>query len=138
MPVQTIRVADGVRYLFTCNGKSYRSLDYHRGNRGRHHKSVWSVARDEEFDIFDTADSNDWADGDNGYWGFQGHTPAEIGVDGERIAVFPDKSDNAEDWHGYPVHVSETRRPTVDLIQKWQNDDKMRFAVAEKLKRGKL
>lgn len=138
MAVRTERVSDGVRYLFTSSGKSYRSLDYHRANRGRPNKSVWSVARDEEFDIFEIADSNDWNDGERGYWGFLGHNPAEIGCDGERLAVFPFKAASADDWHGYPVHVSEVRRPTVDLVERWQHEDDMRFVVAEKLKRGKL
>lgn len=138
MPIRTERKSDGVRYLFTSNGKSYRSLDYHRANRSRPDKSVWSVPRQEEFDIFEQADSRDWEDGVHGYWGFSGHKPADIGCGGERIALFPFKADSADDWHGFPVHVSETRRPAVALVERWQQDDDMRFAVAEKLKRGKL
>jgi hypothetical protein len=138
MPIRTERKPDGVRYLFTSNGKSYRSLDYHRANRSRPNKSAWSVPRAEEFNIFEHADSNDWKDGVRGYWGFSGHNPAEIGCDGERLALFPFKTASADDWHGFPIHVSETRRPEVSLVERWQHEDDMRFAVAEKLKRGKL
>lgn len=102
MPIRTERKPDGVRYLFTSNGKSYRSLDYHRANRSRPNKSAWSVPRSEEFDIFEHADSNDWEDGVRGYWGFSGHNPAEIGCNGERLALFPFKTDSADDWHGFP------------------------------------
>lgn len=138
MTVECVVVADGYRFIATTSGKTYRSLNLHR-SEGWQHKSIWSesVSRQEEFALFDAADRDEWQDS-RGYWGFQGDTAPTIGTRNERMAHFPHKTDSADDWHGFPVHITVARRPEKGLVEKWHHEGRISFAVAKKLRRGKL
>jgi hypothetical protein len=132
----TEAVADGIRYLGCPSGKTYRSLHYHRSPTGRADKSIWAVSRAAEFALFCDADSGGWHD-TSGYWGvIQGGRP--LGADGERVGRFPEKAVSADDWHGYPLRLTPATKPDVALADGWVRSGLIRFAVGEKIKRGKL
>jgi hypothetical protein len=137
VPVRTEPKPDGIRYIATATGKTYRSLNYHR-SAGRD-KSIWTVPRGDEFALFCRADNNGWAD-HKGYWSFKGDAREIIGQRRERparIAFFPHKAAGAEDWHGYPLPLTPVQRPSVELIASWVAADHISFAAGEKIKRGR-
>jgi hypothetical protein len=136
MTIRTEAVPDGLRFISTPSGKIYRSLHYHR-SPGRRDKSIWTIPRRGEFEIFCVADSENWRD-QKGYWGFQDGANLELGSARERIAFFPRKSRSADDWHGFPVRLSPVRRPDVKLAEAWVLNGHVKFAVGQKIKRGKL
>lgn len=136
MPVITEVAPDGLRYIATASGKTYRSLNYHRSAGGRD-KSIWTIPRPEEFEVFSTADDRSWYD-DQGYWSFLERARVRLGERGERLAFFPTKVDSADDWHGYPLSLTPVRRPQPSLADSWVRADAISFAVGEKIKRGKL
>lgn len=136
MSVRTETTGDGIRYIATASGKTYRSLHYHRSLGGRK-KTIWSISRWDEFLVFSTADDRNWHD-QKGYWSFRNGTRDELGKDGSRIAFFPEKARPADDWHGFPLHLSPVQRPDVQLAKLWVAAQEIGFAVGEKIKRGKL
>ena len=135
MPVITEVAPDGVRYIATASGKTYRSLNYHRSAGGRN-KSIWVIERPEEFEVFSTADDHSWCD-DQGYWSFLGGANVKLGTRGERLAFFPTKVDSADDWHGYPLSLTPVRRPRPCLVESWLEAHVIHFAVGQKIIRGK-
>jgi hypothetical protein len=130
----------GIRYLATCHGKPYISLDYHRNRSRRSEKSIWRAifSRDDEFRLFDRADNLDWQDNLSGYWAVVEGIVTEIGADGERIAWFRYPSNPSDDWHGFPLFLDQNRRPDQSLAQRWIDTQVVSFVIGEKIKRGRL
>ena len=127
----------GVRFESTCNGKAYVSLDYHQPTSHLPNKSHWKLTRLEEFDLFDAADAYMIRDSE-GYCGFMGPRMGALGMQGERIALFPTPAPSVGYWHGFPYRVNPGRRPSTDLVNQLVKAGVLSFVIGEKLKRGKV
>jgi hypothetical protein len=150
MAVETEVVGDGLRFIATNSGKTYRSLNYHRatpsgrpppatsshGSTGGR-KSLWAITQHDEFALFSTADDLDWKD-PTGYWAIRDGGRDVLGTKHERIAHFPQKAQSADDWHGYPLYLSPVRRPDATVALEWIANETVSFAIGQKILRGKL
>ena len=137
----TKRVADGVEYGPTDNGKSYKCLFYHRG-KPTQHKSTWSdlISTSDEYGVFCTADAKNWVDDKGHYWSLRDKGETQLGTQGERIAKFP-KNGNAQlPWHGYPA--SPNRKdgdlPPKAVLQMWEDTKVIARHVLRRLRGSKI
>jgi hypothetical protein len=93
-PVSTRR--SGHRYLFYAK---------HHGRDARAAQWLPDFSHDEEFAIFDTADSHEVADEHGWLYGIRigpGGEVLDLGTWGQQVAEFPFARQN-EPWHGYPL-----------------------------------
>lgn len=136
----TTATNSGIEFRFTCNGKTYVSLNYHRGVP-TNHKSTWSDAfcRWDEFYLFDACDRENWS-GHNNYYGIVQHAARKVGSRGERTAIFPATQNVTDAWHGYPLMIRPSRGDVIpdSLITRWVDQGHLSFDQGERLKRGKL
>lgn len=117
-------ISGGVLFGPNASGKTYISLDQHRGVADDQ-KSTWhdGFARPAEYELFSTADAREWLDEKGNYWAVHNGGLTVLGSRGEHIAKFPRTSNNRDPWHGYPV--SPKRRGLVDLppdycVERWE------------------
>jgi hypothetical protein len=127
----------GVEYTSTCNGKTYLSADWHRPATAPSGKSSWSISRDEEFNVFNEADGLNLGD-PSGYWGWIGHKMEVLGNDDERIARFRTPPAGTHYWHGFPFEITAQLKPPSQLVDAWENAGSIDWALAAKLRLGKL
>ena len=110
----------GVLFGPTANGRSYLSLNAHRGQNPK--KSQWALdlRRAAEFGIFEAADAADHRDANGHFWGVRDSDGSPLGTHGERLAKFPRTQNEFDPWHGYPVTPMSGRDselPTDTIIE---------------------
>jgi len=107
----------GYRYLFTAK---------HHG--GEKKAAMWlsTIAREEEFSIFDLADLHEIADGRDWLYGVSRDDEdnlRHIGTFEEQVAEFqPGNSRTKDPWHGYPQWPVNTDGPANRRRQKCRPD----------------
>ena len=83
---------------------SHVYLFYVKHHGGALNASQWSVDREEEFAVFDSADQHDFSDERGWLYGIGRDAEGEIqdlGIWGQQVAEFPFARPD-ERWHGYP------------------------------------
>jgi hypothetical protein len=130
----------GIEFRFTCSGKTYVSLHYHRGQPDEN-KSTWddSFSRLDEFYLFDASDGANWYHGGD-YYGIVQDAARVVGSRGEHAAIFPATQNTSDPWHGYPLLIRRSRDDVVPnpIIDRWVEEGHLSFYDGERLKRGKL
>jgi hypothetical protein len=113
-PVRTVR-----------SGYHYQFYDKHHGQD--RHAAQWlpEITRQEEFAIFEAADSNDISDERGWLYGIRPRDDAnniqELGTWGQQLAEFPFARRN-ETWHGYPLW------PLIEMGPENRRGEKLRPA----------
>lgn len=133
--------ADGGILYKACDGASvYKSMDGHRSASGtKHQKSIWaeSWSRAEECHIFCEAKIEQWSDKNGDCWSVAKENQY-YGTRREKVAFFDAPQNNADPWHGYPVGnngLPIRRRPPDELLQLWQDSNRISFVTFKRLHR---
>lgn len=133
----------GVRVGPTSAGNHYLARDDHQhfahSSRNRWNDQYLPLA---QFELLEAAESNGWSDSRSHLWAVASDL-AEIGVDGERIAKFPERANHADDWHGYPVSALDPKRvhehrPEPELVSRWYDVGLITEVQRARIKRGKI
>jgi hypothetical protein len=116
----------GILFPANASGKSYISLNAHRGNGNRRYKNKWGphYTPPMEHALFCRADSSAWRDGRGHHWAIHANGTVEIGDRGEIIAKFPFNANSGDPWHGYPVEPQDGRDndcPPDAIVLAWIN-----------------
>ncbi len=136
-------VPGGILFPANGSGKTYISLDAHRGNGNRRHKNKWAPAftREMEHAVFCRADDSTWQDEKGHYWGIHGNGTVEIGDRGEIIAKFPANANPVNPWHGYPVEPQDGRDndcPPDAIVRVWIGSGTLTETLGFKIMRRRL
>jgi hypothetical protein len=97
------------RYCFTSK---------HHGG-GSSEDAKWSISREEEFSVFDTADFLEVCDDEGWYYGVLAAAGKlkDIGTWEQQMAEFP-KASEGSPWHGYPIWAVNEEAPPNRSSQK--------------------
>jgi hypothetical protein len=131
----------GVEYV-TCD--DYQSMNYHHSPSGtRHPKSIWLLSRADECHTFCKARLGDWADERGNYWAVaKDGEEQDYGTRRERMAFFPVPSNAADPWHGFPVGGKDglpfDHEPPDLLVQRWEDEKRIKYTTAARIRRGVL
>ena len=125
--------------VFPANkkGHTYKPAPYHgasihstRGGR----KTRWSIPQNGQYYVFNYADERNWMDEKaRGLFSFYNKCYTELGENGERLAFFPEPTNNNDPWHGYPVFSDEIE--DMSLIEKWADEDERDMTIMQRLLR---
>ena len=126
------KMIDGKRYGPTSNGWYYKPLDYHgkvskeKSKKGRKtkeaehkDKSPWILDKSQQYDVFLEGVKGMFMDSKN-MFSVLDNSNVIMGVEKERIALFPVPPAGTVDWHGYPVSSKEEKltNEIMDLFYK--------------------
>lgn len=133
--------SDGIMYR-SCAGTSYRSVNYHRSPSGtRDTKSIWSISRHSECNIFCESEQKSWSDTDSNRWSVAGEKAQDFGTEGERLAFFPTPTNNTDAWHGFPV-LRRGRRPfrcpPDELLTKWLSEGRISYVDQQRILKARF
>lgn len=123
----------------TTRGAYYRQLPYHaRTAAPRSDKSRWCILEPEEYGIFALAHDGEWVShpGDN-LFSLLANGRTVLGHDQERLGYFPAPGNKTDPWHGYPVHSWE-KKPSPDLLDKWEREGVVDLSLRLKIERSKI
>ena len=124
--------------------KAYLSRNDHRAFSRDTRRNKWAgdCLPQCEYDLFTTADRENWKDSRPHLWSLKPNLD-ELGVEGERIALFRDPNHSALPWHGYPVSALDPGRETAHrpervLIESWLQSRLIDEFQAIRIARGKV
>ena len=60
-----------------------------------------------------------------------------MGIDGERIALFPVPPKGTVEWHGYPV-TSKEEKLTEEIMDKFLNEKVINYTIYSRMQRRDL
>jgi hypothetical protein len=136
-------VQSGVLFPASEFNSSYLSRNDHRSFAdGPRNKWSASCPPVREYKVFCIAEDNGWRDDRPNLWGIEAGLP-EIGGNGECLAKFPDPSNAADNWHGYPVSARDLRReyehrPKPALVRQWREIGVISETQEARINRGKV
>jgi len=84
--------------------------------------------------VFDLADRGLWISSDC-YLALLNDGSVLLGTEEERLAIFRFPSAGNSDWHGHPISGI---RPTVELLNQWENAGIISEPTRRKLEAGRL
>jgi hypothetical protein len=132
-------------------GLSYQFTPKHHGGPGGKGQAQWlsTLTFEQEFSVFDSADSHDLSDDDGRLYGILKSAEGEVqflGTRDEQVAVFPSAREG-EVWHGYPVYPlaidesagrgGETGKPPKSVFQKMEREGLLSKTECKRLIKGK-
>jgi hypothetical protein len=111
------------------SGYQYQFTPKHHGMDPNAAQWLPSLTLNEEFAVFDTADTNNWLDAQGNLYGAEkvGADDLRIlGTQGEQVAKFPVTAQN-QAWHGYPAwplawgnRADDDMKPTKAVFEKME------------------
>lgn len=124
------KMVDGKRYGPTDNGWYYQPADYHgkvsnaqskkekKAKEKEHeNKTHWVLNKSQQYDVFLEGEKGKFMD-DKNMFSVLDNCDVVMGIDGERIALFPIPPEGTVNWHGYPV-TSEEKKLTNEIMDKF-------------------
>lgn len=131
-----VQNADGT-FGPTTQGHRYCPIGYHdRVAKPRDGKNKWCLKRNEQYEVFRLADEGMWNNTDpDGMYSIVDNGREVLGLNGERIAFFPQPPNANDVWHGYPKNNPQI---SDDLIEKWYVDGVVDGIVYKRLMGHKL
>lgn len=135
-------VADAVERQM-CDGETiYVLVDTHR--KPRPYKSLWTIAPDREFEVFDFALRAGWV-ADGIYWGLnirngQAHELGQTAPPHNESALVARTKDCGKRIHGYPADPRRNSqdRPPESVTSKWLQSSLMRKRTIKQLASGEI
>lgn len=119
-------------YGTTTKGHTYKPASYH--NRMAIHnkyKTRWKLKPYQQYYVFKIADEGGWKDErQQGLYSIVDKGKEVLGENDERLAFFPEPSNDVDPWHGYPVDFEGISRT---LVWDWFNNE-----VIEPIMRNRL
>jgi len=133
--------SDGMLYAAHGATPAYLCRNDHRPT-ATPERNRWSLPPQGEYGVFLDAEAKKWRDSRPQLWGLVLGLP-EIGLEGRRLAKFPDVQNAADPWHGYPVSAQDPRReiehrPEPALVDLWRKANLITDTQAARIKRGKV
>lgn len=127
----------------SCLGTGYLSLGYHRSKAPKKHpKALWAIPRADECHTFCTSEGHGWSDDNGDCWAVAMDARRELGRNGERVAFFPEPTNDHDPWHGYPVSgrrsAPNRRRPPDGVVNQWYQEGWITFTTHARLIGGRL
>ena len=143
------KMIDGKRFGPTINGWYYKPLGYHgkvskaknrKGRKAKENehgdKTPWVLTKSQQYDVFLEGEKGQFMDNNN-MFSVLDNCNVVMGVDGERIALFPVPPAGTMDWHGYPVSCKEEKL-TDDIIDKFYNANAINYTIYLRMLRRDL
>jgi hypothetical protein len=130
--------ADGL-FGPTDNKKYYKPVFYHNKTAKRNsHKSNWDITQSEQYGVFKLAAEGEWnCTEQKGAFSIVDNGDYLLGTDDEVLGFFPNPSNPQDPWHGFPV-MSESKRPSSELLDKWMDKKVINYATRIRIERGVL
>lgn len=122
------KMIDGKKYGPTAEGWYYQPACYH-GKVSKstnkkalkrikyEDKSPWILDKSQQFDVFLEGVKGKFIDNKN-MFSVLDNCDVVMGIEGERIALFPVPPKGTVDWHGYPI-LSKEEKLTDDIMDKF-------------------
>lgn len=140
---------DGKKYGPTDNGWYYQPADYHRkvnkaqskkGKKAKEkkheNKTHWLLTKSQQFDAFLEGVIGKFMNNKN-MFSVLDNCNVVMGMEGERIALFPVPPQGTVDWHGYPV-TSKEEKLTDEIMDKFLNGKVINYTVYSRMLRRDL
>lgn len=139
----------GKRYGPTDNGWYYQPADYHgkvskaqskKGKKAKEKvhddKTHWVLTKSQQYDAFLEGVFGEYMDNKN-MFSVLDNCNVVMGVDGERIALFPRPPKGTMDWHGYPI-TSKEEKLTDEIMDKFLNGKAINYTIYSRMQRRDL
>lgn len=143
------KMIDGNRYGPTANGWYYKPLVYHgkvvksnkrKGRKAKEaeheDKSPWILDKSQQYDVFLEGVQGRFMDNEN-MFSVLDNCNVIMGVEKERIALFPVPPAGTVDWHGYPVSSKEEKL-TNEIMDMFFNAKVIDFTMYSRMQRRDL
>ena len=143
------KMIDGKKYGPTENGWYYQPAGYHpkvsksQNKKGRKakesehdNKSSWVLDKSQQYDVFLEGIKGKFLDSKN-MFSVLDNCNVVMGIDGERIALFPVPPAGTVDWHGFPV-TSKEEKLTSEIMDKFFKARVINFTIYSRLLRRDL
>jgi hypothetical protein len=123
-------------------GEYYVSkADHRKTAKPKKGKTKWKILEGEEFSVFIGATESNQLGAckkNNCVFGIVDKASVILGINGERIAKFPNDRNDGEPWHGYPVLTEEAQnRPSSELLDAIP-EEILPHSVRIKIERGQI
>lgn len=143
------KMIDGKKYGPTSNGWYYQPASYHgkvsklqnkKGRRAKESehedKSPWILNKSQQYDVFLEGEKGEFMDGKN-MFSVLDNCNVVMGLDGERIALFPIPPKGTMDWHGYPI-LSKEEKLTNEIMDKFFKAEAINLTIYSRMLRRDL
>lgn len=134
------KMVDGEKYGPTANGWYYKPAGYHpkvsktpnkKGKKAKekehHDKSPWVLNKSQQYNVFLEGVKGSYMDCKN-MFSVLDNCNVVMGIEGERIALFPVPPTGTVDWHGYPV-TSKEEKLTNEIMDKFFNTKAITYSI---------
>lgn len=123
----------------TSKGHYYKPVSYHNRTAKREkHKSRWILKKNEQYETFKVSDESGWIClKKKGLFSILDNGHVVMGLFEERISFFPNTTNTADAWHGYPINSGECE-PSIDLVDKWLEDKIIDARIHLKILKGQI
>ena len=143
------KMIDGRRFGPTINGWYYQPLNYHgkvskvrnkKGHKAKESehedKSPWILDKSQQYDVFLEGEKGGFMDSRN-MFSVLDNCNVVMGVDDERIALFPVPPSGTVDWHGYPISSKEEKL-TSEIMDLFFKAKAINFTTYSRMQRRDL
>lgn len=143
------KMIDGNKYGPTANGWYYQPASYHgkviktqnkKGSKAKESehedKSPWVLNKSQQYDVFLEGVKGEFMDRKN-LFSVLDNCNVVMGIDGERIALFPVPPKGTVNWHGYPI-LSKDEKLTSEIMDKFFKAKVINFTIYSRMLRRDL
>jgi hypothetical protein len=143
------KMIDGRKYGPTANGWYYQPAAYHpkvtksknkKGHKAKESehedKSSWILDKSQQYDVFLEGVKGNFMDSKN-MFSVLDNCNVVMGIDDERIALFPVPPSGTVDWHGYPISSKEEKL-TSEIMDLFFKAKVINFTIYSRMLRRDL